>query len=89
VLEAKQISSLKGIGLGDMPNAVSILERPVSVKGIAVSGHWKEDLMEGSGKTFIATLVERQLRYVMRVKLKDKKLDSVYQRPLNKLTSFP
>ncbi|MFT5935848.1 MAG: IS30 family transposase [Pseudohongiellaceae bacterium] len=70
-------SSLKGIGLGGMPNAVSIRERPASVEDRAVPAHWEGDLIEGSGKTFIATLVERQSRYVMLVKLKDKKSDTV------------
>jgi IS30 family transposase len=70
-------SSLKGIGLGAMPNAISIRERPASVEDRAVPGHWEGDLIEGSNKTFIATLVERHSRYVMLVKLKDKRSETV------------
>ena len=40
-------------------------------------GHWKSDLVFGSGSSQIATLVERQTRYVMLVKLDDKDSNSV------------
>jgi IS30 family transposase len=82
-------SSLKGIGLGGMPNAVSIRERPASVEDRAVPGHWEGDLIEGSGKTFIATLVERQSRYVMLVKLKDKKSDTVVSALIKQAQTLP
>ena len=82
-------SSLKGIGLGGMPNAVSIRERPASVEDRAVPGHWEGDLIEGSKKTFIATLVERHSRYVMLVKLKDKKSDTVVSALIKQAQKLP
>ncbi len=82
-------SSLKGIGLGGMPNAVSIRERPASVEDRAVPGHWEGDLIEGSKKTFIATLVERQSRYVMLVKLNDKKSDTVVSALIKQAHKLP
>ncbi len=82
-------SSLKGIGLGAMPNAVSIRERPASVEDRAVPGHWEGDLIEGSKKTFIATLVERHSRYVMLVKLKNKKSDTVVSALIKQAHKLP
>jgi len=82
-------SSLKGIGLGKIPNAVSIRERPASVEDRAVPGHWEGVLIEGSKKTFIATLVERHSRYVMLVKLKDKKSDTVVSALIKQAHKLP
>ena len=60
-----------------MPNAISISERPVSVEDRAVPGHWEGDLIEGSNNSYIATLVERHTRYVILIKLPDKKSNTV------------
>jgi len=70
-------SSLKGDGLGGMPNAVSIRERPASAEDRAIPGHWEGDLIEGSNNTCIATLVERHSRYVALIKLDNKKTETV------------
>jgi len=70
-------ASLKGNGLGQITNAISIRERPASVEDRAVPGHWEGDLIAGSKNSYIATLVERHTRYVMLAKVKNKDTESV------------
>ena len=52
-------------GPGQLVDIVSIAERPPSADTRAVPGHWEGDLLVGKRGTQIATLVERQSRFVL------------------------
>lgn len=62
---------------GPITEAVSISERPASAEDRAVPGHWEGDLLFGDRNSQIATLVERQTRYVMLVKVAGKDTQTV------------
>jgi len=62
---------------GRITDTVSIRERPASAEDRAVPGHWEGDLLCGSHNSQIATLVERQTRYVMLAKIDGQDTETV------------
>jgi IS30 family transposase len=74
---------------GKIVDAVSISERPASAEDRAVPGHWEGDMFFGSGNSQIATLVERQTRYVMLVKLEGKDSQTVVKALIKNARKLP
>jgi len=62
---------------GQIPDAISIRERPAEVEDRAVPGHWEGDLLSGSKNSYIATLVERHSRFAMLIKVPSKETAGV------------
>lgn len=74
---------------GQIVDAVTISDRPACVEDRAVPGHWEGDLVFGSGNSQIATLVERQTRYVMLVKLDGKGSQTVVNALIKNARKLP
>jgi IS30 family transposase len=78
-----------GTGRGQIVDAVSIRQRPAEIEDRAIPGHWEGDLVEGSRGTFIATLVERQSRFVIIVKVPDKRTENVVTALIKAVRKLP
>lgn len=74
---------------GQIKDAVSIRERPALAEERAVPGHWEGDLMFGSHGSSIATLVERQSRYVMLSKVTSKDTHTVVSALIKQAKTLP
>jgi IS30 family transposase len=74
---------------GRIVGAVSISERPATAEDRAVPGHWEGDLFFGNHNSQIATLVERQTRYVMLVKVGAKDSETVVNALIKNARKLP
>lgn len=88
-LRRSRTASAKDQGRGQIPDAVSIRERPADVEDRAVPGHWEGDLISGKANSHIATLVERHSRFVMLVKLPNRKTEAVVTALTRKIKTLP
>lgn len=73
VVRKTRTASLKGKGLGSIPDAILISVRPSDVADRAIPGHWEGDLIEGSQNSYIVTMLERHSCFFMLAKISDNK----------------
>ncbi len=65
---SRKASTASGQQRGRIKDAVSIRERPPKAEDRAAPGHWEGDLIAGPCNTHVATLLERNSRFVMLVR---------------------
>jgi len=82
-------ATMKGKRQGQLPDIVSISQRPASAEDRAVPGHWEGDLLCGSKNSFIVTLVERHSRYVMLAKIPNKNTQTVVNALIKQAHKLP
>ena len=74
---------------GQIVDAISIRERPAEIEDRAIPGHWEGDLIGGTDNSHIATLVERQSRFTMLVKVNGKTSPEVVTALIKQVRHLP
>lgn len=75
---------------GQIPDMISIEERPVEVAERIIPGHWEGDLIQGAHhQSALGTLVERTTRTVLLVRLKSQDAQTVRKAFARKLRTVP
>lgn len=74
---------------GQIVDGISISERPAGIEDRALPGHWEGDLLVGSKNSYIATVVERQTRFTVLVKVDGKDTRSVVTKLSMQMSKLP
>ena len=82
-------ASLRNQARGQIVDAISIRERPAEIEDRAVPGHWEGDLIAGLSHSYIATLVERQSRFTMLVKVNGRDSPTVVKALIKQVRRLP
>jgi transposase, IS30 family len=88
-MRRSQHATTAGQTRGQIIDAVSIRERPACIDDRAIPGHWEGDLLAGKSNSHIATLVERQSRFVMLVRLPGKDTRNVVRALTRRVRALP
>ncbi|MEN4615280.1 transposase, partial [Pantoea agglomerans] len=89
VVRRSRTSSLKGKGLGSIPDTSSVSERPPEAADRAISGHREGDLIQGSKNSYIVTLAERHSRFVMLARIRGNKTITVISALIKQARELP
>jgi IS30 family transposase len=89
IMRRAKSATTQGQPRGQIIDAISIRDRPAEVEDRAVPGHWEGDLISGGKNSHIATLVERQTRYVMLVHVAGKDTTSVVNALVRQVQHLP
>jgi len=89
IMRRTKTATTEGQPRGQIIDAISIRERPAEIEDRAVPGHWEGDLLSGGKNTHIATLVERQTRFVMLVHVEGKDTASVVDALVRQVQQLP
>src|SRR4249920_940650 len=89
VMRRSRHHTMKTDNHGRISGTVSISERPAGVEDRALPGHWEGDLLFGSKNSQIATLVERNTRYAMLVKVTGKDTETVINALIKNARKLP
>jgi IS30 family transposase len=79
----------RGLGRGQIVDAVPISERPPEAADRAVPGHREGDLLAGNKTSNIATLVERKSRFVMLIRLPKRDTHTVMRALARRVQKLP
>lgn len=88
-MRRSQHATTTGQRRGEIVDAVSIRERPAQVEDRAIPGHWEGDLVAGAANSHVATLVERQSRYLILVRVTGKDTVSVVRALTRQVQTLP
>jgi IS30 family transposase len=89
VMRQSKHFNTKGSARGGIIDAVSIHDRPEEVNNRIIPGHWEGDLICGTQKSYIATLVERSSRYTLLVKVTGNDTHTVVGAITQKIITLP